>query len=252
MKKILYSTVFTLLILASCKTSKETTGENANNKKIINVIINPITGGDSAFFLTKESHSVDITNKKIQQYLAQEFTATLTNQYNARFYTLKQAIKENIKPDWIINLTMNSVDILLQDLNYASQNLNTRYLENVYGGGGGSRSVPYNPGLGNNYIYQTKYAGIDYTTKSYVAVGQLEVKITDAHSGKNICCDTYSNKYYWDQRKAYYSGNDLIGADGTTKYPVNSPIPGKADILNNLYKQFYPQIKTSITNLVVL
>ena len=115
MKKILYSTVFTLLILASCKTSKETTGENANNKKIINVVINPITGRDSAFFLTKESHSLDITNKKFQQYLSQELTATLKNQYHIIFYTLKEANKESIKPDWVVDLTMDSVDILLQD-----------------------------------------------------------------------------------------------------------------------------------------
>ncbi len=250
MKKILYSTVFTLLILASCKTSKETTGENANNKKIINVVINPITGRDSAFFLTKESHSLDITNKKFQQYLSQELTATLKNQYHIIFYTLKEANKESIKPDWVVDLTMDSVDILLQDLNYASQDLNKRYLESGYGPG--PRSVPYNAGLGNKYIYQTKYASIDYTTKSYAAFGQLEVKITDVHTGKNIYCNTYSNIYYWNQAKAYYSGNDLISGSGTVKYPVNSPIPGKADILTNLYRQFYPQIKTSITNLVIL
>ena len=248
MKKILYA-IFTLLILASCKTSKETTGENANNKKIINVVINPITGRDSAFFLTKESRSVDITNKRFQQYLAQELTATFTNQYNARFYTLKQAKKEGIKPDWIVDLTMDSVDISLQSLDYGSGDLNKRVLMS---GNPSLRPAPYNDSLGN--IYQTKYASIDYTTKSYEAFGQLEVKITDVYTGKNIYCTTYSNKYYWDQRNAFYSGDILAlpSNNGVVKNPNNSPIPGKADILNNLYKLFYPQIKTSITNLVIL
>ncbi len=249
MKKILYA-VFPLLILASCKSSKETTGEDANNKKIINVIINPITGGDSAFFLTKESHSVDITNKRFQQYLAQELTVTFTNQYNTRFYTLKQAKKESIKPDWILDLTMDSVDILLQDLNYASQNLNKRYLESGYGPV--PRSVPYNAGLGNQYIYQTNYAARDNSVKSYVAVGQLVVKITDAHTGKKVYCNSFSNKYYWNQVHSYYTGNDLGNGNAPVQYTDNSPIPGKAAILNNLYMQFYPQIKTSITNLVIL
>jgi len=251
MKKIFY-TLVALLIFASCKTSRELKSDEATNKKIINVIINPITGVDSAFFFTKESRSIGVTNKRFQQYLANELTATLTNQYRIVFYTLMQAKKESIKPDWIVDLTMDSVDILLQDWNYASQGANKRYLESSWFAEGRRASVPYNAELGNLYIYKTKEASIYYTTKSYVAFGQLEVKITDAHSGKNIYCDTYSNKYYWDQRKAYYSGDDLISGNGTVKVPVNSLILGKADILNNLYMQFYPQIKSSINNLVAL
>lgn len=250
MKKILYA-IFTLLILASCKTSKETTGENANNKKIINVVINPITGRDSAFFLTKESRSVDITNKRFQQYLAQELTATFTNQYNARFYTLKQAIKESIKPDWIVDLTMVNVDFSLQSLDFDSEDLKKRVLMS---GNPTLRLEPYNDTLGHRSVYQTKYAAVDYTVKSYVAFGQLEIKITEVHSGKNIYSNTYSNKYYWDQRNAFYSGDILAlpSNNGIVKNPDNSPIPGKADILNNLYRQFYPQIKTSIYSLVIL
>lgn len=245
MKKMLY-TIFTLLILASCKTFKETANEVANNKKTINVIINPIKGGDSAFFLTKESRSLDISNKRFQQYLANELTTALTSQYNAKFYTLKEAIKENIKPDWIVDLTMDSVDILIQDLNYASQNLNKRYLESGYGPV--PRSVPYNADLGNQYIYQTNYAARDNSVKSYVAVGQLVVKITDAHAGKKVYCNSFSNKYYWNQVHSYYTGNDLGNGNAPVQYTVNSPIPGKATILKNLYMQFYPQIKTSIYN----
>ena len=249
MKKIFY-TLVALLIFASCKTSRELKSDEATNKKIINVIINPITGVDSAFFFTKESRSIGITNKRFQQYLANELTATLTNQYPIVFYTLMQAKKESIKPDWIVDLTMDSVDILLQDWNYASLGADNRYLESSRAGG--PRSVPYNPELGNLYIYKTKEASISYTSKSYVAFGQLEVKITDAHSGKIVYCDTYNNKYYWDQSKVYYSGDDLISGNGTLKSPVSSLMLGKADILKNLYMQFYPQIKSSINGIASL
>jgi hypothetical protein len=249
MKKIFY-TLAVLLILASCKTSRETKSDVTNGKKIINVIINPITGRDSAFFFTKESGRIDNTNKRFQQYLANELTSALTNQYHVVFYTLNQAKKESIKPDWIVDLTMDSVDILLQDVNYANLGSSKRYLESS--DAAGHRSVPYNAKLGNLYIYRTKDADLVNSTKSYVAVGQLEVKITDARSGKNIYSDTYNKEYYWDEGKTYYSGDDLISGNGTVKYAGASPVPGKADILKNLYLQFYPQIKSNVYSLVAL
>jgi hypothetical protein len=246
MKKIFYSLV-TLLILASCKTSKETKSDELNNKKIINVIINPIT--DSAFSHLTENRSVGNTNKKFQQYLSNELTAAFSSQHPLRFYTPKEAQKGNIRPDWIVDLKLVDFDISLDSLDFVSQNISAlvtmskdplrepKRINTIYGG-----------------AVEVQTAAIDYTSRSYLAFAKLEVKITDIHTGKNVYTNTYTNKYHWDQKSAFISGDYLAlpSNNGVVKYPDNPTIPRNADILNNLYMRLYTQIKSSINDLVSL
>ena len=246
MKKIFY-TFLTLLILASCKTSRETKSDELNNKKIINVIINPIT--DSTFSHVTESRSVGNTNKKFQQYLSNELTAAFSSQPPLRFYTPKEAQKGNIQPNWIVDLKLVDFDISLDSLDFISQNISAlvpmskdplrepKKINTIYGG-----------------AVEVQTAAIDYTSRSYLAFAQLEVKIIDIHTGKNIYSNAYSDKYHWDQKSAFISGDYLAlpSNNGVVKYPDNPPILRNADILNTLYMRLYPQIKNSINNLVVL
>ena len=97
--------------------------------------------------------------------------------------------------------------------------------------------------------YQTVYATINITKQSFTARGQMDVNITDVVSRKNISYNTYTEDYRWEQERATYTGDRraLSNDDMLLINNINYNEPRKEEVLNELYRKIYPQVKNRIS-----
>ena len=80
----------------------------------------------------------------------------------------------------------------------------------------------------------------------------MEMNIRDIRSNRNISYRTFSNNYRWQQESGSYSGDRraLSNNDWAILNNNNYNSPRKEDVLEDLYRKIYPQVKNEITNQV--
>jgi hypothetical protein len=208
---------------------------NAYENAIVNVVINPVE--DNSFFFNTGwgNAGYNYSNEYFQQTLVRELANQNTDRYPARFYTDWEARRDNIKPDWVVDLRLRNMDIP-----YPINNTYTRQA---------SAKVQSGKDTSGNTTYQTVYATMNITRSSFTARGDMEVTIKDLATGRNISYRTYREDYRWEQEKASYSG-DSRALDANDWNIINNTnfnnTPRKEDILNELYRKIYPQVKNNI------
>jgi hypothetical protein len=208
---------------------------NAYENAIVNVVINPVE--DNSFFFNTGwgNAGYNYSNEYFQQTLVRELANQNTSRYPARFYTDWEARRDNIKPDWVIDLRLRNMDIP-----YPATNTYTRQA---------SAKVQSGKDTLGNPTYQTVYATVNITRASFTARGDMEVTIKDLATGRNISYRTYREDYRWQQEKASYNG-DSRALDANDWNMINNNnfnnTPRKEEILNELYRKIYPQVKNNI------
>ncbi len=208
---------------------------NAYENAIVNVVINPVE--DNSFFFNTGwgNAGYNYSNEYFQQTLVRELSNQNTSRYPARFYTDWEARRDNIKPDWVIDLRLRNMDIP-----YPVTNTYTRQA---------SAKVQSRKDTLGNPTYQTVYATVNVTRASFTARGDMEVTIKDLATGRNISYRTYREDYRWEQEKASYNG-DSRALDSNDWNMINNSnfnnTPRKEEILNELYRKIYPQVKNNI------
>jgi hypothetical protein len=208
---------------------------NAYENAIVNVVINPVE--DNSFFFNTGwgNAGYNYSNEYFQQTLVRELANQNTSRYPARFYTDWEARRDNIKPDWVIDLRLRNMDIP-----YPATNTYTRQA---------SAKVQSGKDTLGNPTYQTVYATVNITRASFTARGDMEVTIKDLATGRNISYRTYREDYRWQQEKASYNG-DSRALDANDWNMINNSnfnnTPRKEEILNELYRKIYPQVKNNI------
>jgi hypothetical protein len=209
--------------------------EEAFQNAVINVVINPVA--DNSFFFNTGwgNYGYNYSNEYFQQTLIRELGGTYATRYPAKFYTDWEARRDNVQPDWVVDLTLRNMDI--------PRPTNYTYSRNV------SQRIESGRDTSGKTIYQTVYATINITRQSFTARGQMDVNITDVVSRKNISYNTYTEDYRWEQERATYTGdrralssNDLVLINN-----INYNEPRKEEVLNELYRKMYPQIKNRIS-----
>jgi hypothetical protein len=210
--------------------------EDAYEAAIVNVVINPIQ--DNSFFFNSSwgNYGYNYSNEYFQQTLVRELAGINTNRYPARFFTDWEARRDNIQPDWVVDLKLRNIDIPF----YPSQNT---YRRNA------SSRVEVGRDTSGNPVYQTVYATVNITRSSFTARADMDVNITDVVSGKDISYRNISDDYRWEEERATYTGDSraLSSRDWQIINNYNYSTPRKEDILNELYRKIYPQVKNNIT-----
>ena len=203
---------------------------------VVNVVINPVQ--DNSYFLNTGgwgNYGYNYSNEYFQQTLVRELKGINTNRYPARFYTDWEARRDNVTPDWEVNLILRNMYIPLPQ-NYS-------YTRNV------SRRVEVGKDTSGRPTYRTAYATLNITKQSFTARADMEVNIMDIASRRNILNNSYREDYRWEQEYATYNGDSqalgsrdwaLINNNGYSQ-------PRKEDILNELYRRLYPQVKNRIS-----
>ena len=77
----------------------------------------------------------------------------------------------------------------------------------------------------------------------------MDVTITDVVNRKSIAYNSYSDTYNWQQEVASYTGDSrALTSSDLSMINNNYNLPRKEDILNELYRNIYPQVKNKISN----
>ena len=77
----------------------------------------------------------------------------------------------------------------------------------------------------------------------------MEINITDLATRKNIVYNTFREDYRWEQEHATYNGDSRALSANDWAIINNSYYnePRKEDVLNELYRKLYPQVKNKIS-----
>jgi hypothetical protein len=200
------------------------------------VVINPVQD-NSYFFNTGWGNSgYNYSNEYFQQTLVRELGGQNSRRYPARFYTDWEARRENVRPDWVIDLTLRNMDIPYPTTYNSTRNV--------------SKQIETGRDTSGKIIYQTVYATLNISRQSFTARGEMEVNITDAGSRKNISYNTYRDDYTWEQQYATYTGDSRALSNNDralVNNNRNNQQPRKEEILNELYRKIYPQVKNKIS-----
>ncbi len=209
--------------------------DEAYRNAIINVIINPVQ--DNSFFFNSSwgNYGTNYSNQYFQQTLVRELGGKYSSIYPADFYTDREARSDNVEPDWVINLALRNMDI--------PRPLTNNYSRTV------SKEVEAGKDTTGKPMRKTIYATINITKRYFTARAQMDVTITDAYRRKNISYNTYNATYDWQEENATYTGDSraLSNEDWALINNKGYNDPRKEDVLNELYRKLYPQVKNMIT-----
>ena len=208
----------------------------AYESAVVEVIINPVQ--DNSFFFNSSwgNYGYNYSNEYFQQTLVRELEYdNNSKRYPARFYTDWQARRENIQPDWVVDLRLRNIDI--------PQPMNYTYSRNS------SANVQVGTDTAGRPRYQTVYATLNITKMSFTARAEIDVNIKDIQTGKNISYNSFRDDYRWQEERATYNGDSraLSASDWQMINTANYNTPRKEDVLNELYRKLYPQVKNNIS-----
>jgi hypothetical protein len=207
----------------------------AFNNAIINVVINPVQD-NSFFFNTGWGNSgYSYSNNYFQQNLVRELGGQYASHYPARFYTDWEARSNNIQPDWVVDLTIRNMDIPRPSTYNYSRNV--------------SQQVETGKDSSGKGVYQTVYATLYITRQSFTASAEMLVNVTDLTTRNNVVYNTFRDDYTWQEEYATYTGDSraLKANDWDLTKNTHYSEPRHEDILNELYRNIYPQVKNSIS-----
>jgi hypothetical protein len=209
--------------------------DTAYANAIVNVQVNPVQ--DNSYFFNSNwgNYGYNYSNEYFQQSLVRDLGGKNSSRYPARFYTDWEARRDNVQPDWIVNLTLRNMNIPVPQ--------NYTYSRNV------SKQVEGGRDTSNRIIYKTVYATVYITQQSFTARADIEINITDLATHKNIVYNTFREDYRWEEEHATYSGDgDALGPnDWALINNRHYNEPRKEDVLNELYRKLYPQVKNKIS-----
>lgn len=208
--------------------------DQAYQNAIVNVLINPIQ--DNSYFFNSGwgNSGYNYSNEYFQQNLVRDL-GNNGDRYAAKFFTEWEARRDNIKPDWVVDLTLRNMDIPYPVTNYYTRNA--------------SAQVQSGTDTAGHPLYNTVYAILNITRQSFTARADMEVNIKDITTGKNISYRTFRDDYRWEQERGTYSGDSraLSARDWQIINGNNYPAPRKEEILSELYRKIYPQVKNEIS-----
>lgn len=212
--------------------------DEAYQQTIVNVVINPVQDNSYFFNTGWGNYGYNYSNEYFQQTLIKDLGGKNNSRYPARFYSDWEARRDNVQPDWEVNLTLRNMNI--------PRPQTYTYRRNA------SQQIETGRDTSGKIIYKTVYATLNITRQSFTARADMEVNITDIATRKNITYNTYREDYNWQEEYASYTGDSRALSSNDWAMINNSQFnePRKEDILRELYRGLYPQIKNRISNAV--
>lgn len=209
--------------------------EEAYESAIVDVVVNPIQ--DNSFFYNSGwgNSGYNYSNEYFQQNLVRDLNNVNKQRYPARFYTDWEARRDNIKPDWVVDLKLRNIDI--------------PYPYNYTFSRNASAQVQIGTDTSGSPVYKNVYATVNITRSSFTARADMDMNIVDAATGKNIVYRNVRESYNWQQERGTYNGDSraLSSRDWEVINNAGYRDPMKQDVLTELFRKIYPQVKNNIT-----
>lgn len=211
--------------------------DSAKDRSIVTVVINPVQ--DNSFFYNSgwSNNGFDVNSANFPQNLMTDLGGKNGGRYPARFYTDWLAQRDNINADWVVDLTLKNVNLPSPNIyNY------TRKL---------SAKVEDGRDTSGKVIYKTVYATLHIQRRSFNASAQMDMSVNDGASKKNILYDTFTDSYNWQQEAASYSGDSRALSNRDWELVNNRYYqPAQQEVINELYRGLYPQVRNRIIRAV--
>jgi hypothetical protein len=208
--------------------------DEAYQNAIVNVQVNPVQ--DNSFFFNTGwgNYGYNYSNEYFQQTLVRELGGKNSSRYPARFYTDWEARRDNVQPDWVVDLTLRNI--------YIPRPQSYGYSRNV------SKQIESGRDTSGKPVYQTVYARINITRQSFEARAEMEITISDIAGHKTIDRRSFREDYNWQEEYGSYSGDSraLSAADWNLINNTRYSEPRREDVLNELYRKLYPQVKNRV------
>ena len=218
----------------------------AREKSIVNVVINSIED-NNVFFSGGGGFSYNDFRYRpddYQEMMVRELGGKNSNHYAARFYTDREARRDRVDPDWIVDIRWRNVD--------ARRTMPQQYSRQV------SKNVQVGTDTAGKARYQMVYATLHITQRAFEVRGDLDYRITDLLSNRSIDQGILTDAVSWSESYASYTG-DSRALSSEDWYLVNNRSgynngyntePSRGDILNSLMRKLYPDLRRRIENAV--
>jgi hypothetical protein len=210
---------------------------DAYENAIITVVINPVQ--DNSFFLSNGwgNNGYNYSNEYFQETLIRDLGGTYASRYPAKFYTERQAKRDNLQPDWVIDLRLRDINVPQPKQTNQSRNA--------------TANVETGKDTSGRPVYQKVTAIVYSNIKNYTARCRMDLTITDIKAHRDISFNTYTEDYNWQETTYSYTGDyRALTRDDLDKINNTQTInqqPRKEEILNQLYRKIYPQVKNKIS-----
>lgn len=209
----------------------EKLSKEAYAKMVVDVVINPIED-DNLFFRNWTNTDFRYRPEEFQESLVRELGGRNANRLPARFYTDRDARRDNIEPDWIVDVKWSNV--------IANTSMPYRYSRTV------SRSVQTGKDTSGKAIYTTVYANLSITQRTITVQGDLDYRINDLEENTRVDQGMLTDQVSWTESYATYSGDSrALGAEDWAMIRRRSFDfgPSKADVMNSLMRRIYPDLR---------
>ena len=204
----------------------------------LNVVINPIRD-ESRYYndLGWNRFGNSFNNDYLQRNLVRDLGGENASNSFARFFTDRDVNRNRVDVDWVVDLTWIDLDI--------PRPYSRQYNRNI------SKQIKVGTDTSGKAVYETVTGTLYITQQSFTARGELESRITDAHTGYNVDLNRFSSTVDWNQEYATYRGDSRALSDQDRAILNNQTTrePRREDILDELFRKIYPQAKNSIYNL---
>lgn len=210
----------------------------AKEKSTLNIVINPIRD-ESRYYSSLGSNRFgnSFNNDYLQRNLVRDLGGEYSANSFARYFTDRDASRNRVDVDWVVDLTWIDLEI--------PRPYSRQYNRNV------SKEIKVGTDTSGKAVYETVTGTLYITQQYFTARGELESRVTDAHTGDNVNLNRYSSTVDWKQEYATYRGDARALSNQDKAILNNQPLrePRREDILDELFQKIYPQAKNNLYNL---
>jgi len=214
---------------------------DAYESAVVDVIINPVQ--DNSFFFNSRwgNSGYNYSNEYFQQTLVRDLQSQgNSSRYPARFYTEWQARRDNVQPDWVVDLRLRDMDIPYPSTYNYSRNVTNR--------------IQVGSDTAGRPVYQTVSATLHINRTNFNARANMEVVIQDVETRRNISSRMFREDVRWQEETGTYTGDSRALSSRDWEIINNSRNMGytssngmrREDILGELYRRIYPQVLNNI------
>ena len=207
------------------------------DRSIVYVVINPIEDDNIYFSGLGSWGSTDFRYRPqdYQESLVRDLGGQSANYVPAKFYTDREIRRNDVDVDWEVDIRWRNIDPLRTTPN--------QYTRQV------SKSIEIGRDTAKKPIYQTVYATLYITQRSYSVRGDLEYRITDLNERSTVDQGLVSDDVNWSESSATYTGDSRALSQDDWNLVNNRNYNNnvsRGDVLNSLMRRLYPDLRRRI------
>jgi hypothetical protein len=202
----------------------------AREKSILDVVINPIQSRGYMY------GNWNFRSDNFQRELVRDLGGSWGNNLSgARFYTDWEARNQNVRPDWMVDLSWDNV--------YISPMHDRNYTRNV------SKQIEIGRDTANRPVYKTVSATLYITQRAINARADMEYRVTDLDHNSRVEWNRIPAYLDLNFEEATYRGDSRALSEYDWAL-INNRQPyrylDESEVMDALYARVYPQLRNRI------